>query len=116
MASIAGVVGITDRAAYTTTKFAVVGLTKAMALDHAKAGVRINCICPARVETPFVKARIAEYPDPEKAYRDMSDSQPIGRMATPDEIAAAALYFAQDESAFVTGTAFVIDGAFSAGR
>ncbi|HUF08665.1 MAG TPA: glucose 1-dehydrogenase [Rhodothermales bacterium] len=116
MASIAGIVGITDRAAYTTTKFAVVGLTKAMALDHAKTGVRINCICPARVETPFVKARIAEYPDPEKAYREMSDSQPIGRMATPDEIAAAALYFAQDESAFVTGTAFVIDGAFSAGR
>jgi len=116
MASIAGIVGITDRAAYTTTKFAVVGLTKAMALDHAKAGVRINCICPARVETPFVKARIAEYPDPEKAYQEMSMSQPIGRMATPDEIAAAALYFAQDESAFVTGTAFVIDGAFSAGR
>jgi len=116
MASIGGIVGITDRAAYTTTKFAVVGLTKAMALDHAKSGVRINCICPARVETPFVKARIAEYPDPEQAYRDMSMSQPIGRMATPEEIAAAALYFAQDESAFVTGSAFIIDGAFSAGR
>ena len=116
MASIGGIVGITDRAAYTTTKFAVVGLTKAMALDHAKSGVRINCICPARVETPFVKARIAEYPDPEQAYRDMSMSQPVGRMATPEEIAAAALYFAQDESAFVTGSAFIIDGAFSAGK
>lgn len=116
MASIGGIVGITDRAAYTTTKFAVVGLTKAMALDHAKSGVRINCICPARVETPFVRARIAEYPDPEKAYHELSTSQPIGRMATPDEIAAAALYFAQDESAFVTGSAFVIDGAFSAGK
>ena len=116
MASIGGLVGITDRAAYTTTKFAVVGLTKAMALDHALTGVRINCICPARVETPFVKARIAEYPDPEKAYHEMSMSQPVGRMARPDEIAAAALYFAQDESAFVTGSSFVIDGAFSAGK
>jgi len=116
MASIGGIVGITDRAAYTTTKFAVVGLTKAMALDHARTGVRINCICPARVETPFVKARIAEYPDPQKAYQEMAMSQPVGRMATPDEIAAAALYFAQDESAFVTGSAFIIDGAFSAGK
>ncbi len=116
MASIGGIVGITDRAAYTTTKFAVVGLTKAMALDHARTGVRINCICPARVETPFVKARIAEYPDPQKAYHEMAMSQPVGRMATPDEIAAAALYFAKDESAFVTGSAFVIDGAFSAGK
>jgi NAD(P)-dependent dehydrogenase (short-subunit alcohol dehydrogenase family) len=116
MASIGGIVGITDRAAYTTTKFAVVGLTKAMALDHAKSGVRVNCICPARVETPFVKARIAEYPDPEKAYHDMSMSQPVGRMATPEEIAGAALYLAQDDSAFVTGSAFIIDGAFSAGK
>jgi NAD(P)-dependent dehydrogenase (short-subunit alcohol dehydrogenase family) len=116
MASIGGLVGITDRAAYTTSKFAVVGLTKAMALDHARSGVRINCICPARVETPFVKARIAEYPDPKKAYEEMAMSQPVGRMATPDEIAAAAVYFAQDDSAFVTGSAFVIDGAFSAGK
>jgi NAD(P)-dependent dehydrogenase (short-subunit alcohol dehydrogenase family) len=116
MASIGGLVGIRDRAAYTTSKFAVVGLTKAMALDHARSGVRINCICPARVETPFVKARIAEYPDPAKAYEEMSLSQPIGRMATPEEIAAAALYFADDDSAFVTGSAFVIDGAFSAGK
>jgi NAD(P)-dependent dehydrogenase (short-subunit alcohol dehydrogenase family) len=116
VASIGGIVGIADRVAYATTKFAVVGLTKSMALDHAADGIRINAICPARVETPFVKARIAEYPDPEAAYREMSLSQPVGRMATPEEIAEAALYLARDESSFVTGSSFIIDGAFSAGR
>jgi NAD(P)-dependent dehydrogenase (short-subunit alcohol dehydrogenase family) len=116
IASIGGIVGIADRVAYATTKFAVVGLTKSMALDHAEDGIRINAICPARVETPFVQARIAEYPDPEAAYREMSMSQPVGRMATPEEIAEAALYLARDESSFVTGSSFVIDGAFSAGR
>lgn len=116
LASIGGMVGVRDRVAYCATKFAVVGITKSMALDHATEGVRINCICPGRVETPFVSARLKEYPDPEKAYREMSASQPIGRMAWPDEIAHAALYLASDEAAFLTGTAFVIDGGFSAGR
>lgn len=116
LASIGGVVGLRDRAAYCATKFAVVGLTKAMALDHATDQVRINCICPGRVETPFVAARIREYPDPEKAYLEMSASQPVGRMARPEEIAAAAVYLAGDASAFVTGSAFIIDGGLSAGR
>jgi NAD(P)-dependent dehydrogenase (short-subunit alcohol dehydrogenase family) len=116
MASIGGVVAVRDRLAYTTSKFAVVGLTKAMALDHALDGIRVNCICPGRVETPFVKARLAEYPDPEKAYREMASTQAIGRMAKPEEIAAAALYLASDESSFVTGTDFIIDGGWSAGK
>jgi NAD(P)-dependent dehydrogenase (short-subunit alcohol dehydrogenase family) len=116
MASIGGVVAVRDRLAYTTSKFAVVGFTKALALDHALEGIRANCICPGRVETPFVKARLAEYPDPEKAYRDMASTQAIGRMAQPSEIAAAALYLASDESAFVTGTDFIIDGGWSAGK
>lgn len=114
MASIGGVVGVLDRVAYCASKFAVVGLTKSMAIDHAKSGVRINCICPARVRTPFVEARLKEYPDPEAAYRQMSSTQPVGRMAEPEEIAAAAHYLAADESAFVTGTAFEIDGGYSA--
>jgi len=116
MASIGGVVGVRDRLAYTTTKFAVVGLTKAMALDHALDGIRVNCICPGRVETPFVKARLEEYPDPEKAYREMAATQALGRMARPEEIAAAALYLASDEASFVTGTDFIIDGGWSAGK
>ena len=116
LASIGGIVGIRDRLAYCTTKFAVVGLTKSMALDHALDGIRVNCICPGRVETPFVSARLKEYPDPEKAYREMAATQAIGRMAKPDEIAHAALYLASDESSFVTGTAFLIDGGWSAGK
>jgi NAD(P)-dependent dehydrogenase (short-subunit alcohol dehydrogenase family) len=116
LASIGAVVGVRDRVAYCTTKFAVAGLTKSMALDHAKDGVRVNCICPGRVETPFVAARLAEYPDPEKARQEMSATQAVGRMGKPEEIAAAALYLASDESAFVTGTEFIIDGGFSAGK
>ena len=115
MASIGGVVGIRDRLAYCMTKFAVVGITKAMALDHAAQGVRVNCICPGRVETPFVQARLKEYADPEKAYREMSATQPIGRMAQPQEIAAAALYLAADESILITGTTLMADGGWSAG-
>jgi len=116
LASIGGVVGIRDRLAYCTTKFAIVGLTKSMALDHALDGIRVNCICPGRVETPFVSARLKEYPDPEKAYREMAATQALGRMGKPEEIAHAALYLASDESAFVTGTAFLIDGGWSAGK
>src|SRR3954454_9493486 len=116
IASIGGIVGIRDRLAYCTTKFAVVGLTKSMALDHASDGVRVNCICPARVETPFVSARLKEYPDPEKAYREMSATQAIGRMGRPDEIASAVLYLASDEATFITGSALIIDGGWSAGR
>jgi 2-keto-3-deoxy-L-fuconate dehydrogenase len=116
MASIGGLVGIRDRIAYCVTKSAVVGLTKSMALDHALDGIRVNCICPGRVETPFVTARLREYPDPERAFREMSASQAIGRMGRPEEIAAAALYLASDEAAFVTGTALAIDGGWSAGK
>ncbi len=116
LASIGGVVAIRERLAYCTTKFAVVGFTKCLALDHASQGIRANAICPGRVETPFVKARISEYPDPEKAYREMAATQAVGRMATPAEIAAAALYLASDEAAFVTGTAFEIDGGFAVGK
>ena len=116
MASIAGVVAVRERLAYTMTKFAVVGLTKAMALDHSHTGVRFNCICPGRVETPFVLARLKEYPDPQAAYRDMASTQLNGRMLKPDEVAAAALYLAADESAMVTGSTLMIDGGWSAGK
>jgi len=115
IASIAGIVGLRDRLAYCTSKFAVVGITKAMALDHARDGIRINAICPGRVETPYVTQRLKEYPDPAKAYEEMVATQPMGRMGRPEEIAAAALYLASDESAFVTGATLTPDGGWSAG-
>jgi NAD(P)-dependent dehydrogenase (short-subunit alcohol dehydrogenase family) len=116
MASIAGILGLRDRLAYVTTKSAIVGMTKAMAMDYATQGIRINCVCPGRVQTPWVSERIREYPDPEAALREMSSSQAIGRMARPDEIAASVLYLASDEAAFITGTPLLIDGGWSMGK
>jgi 2-keto-3-deoxy-L-fuconate dehydrogenase len=116
MASVAGVIAVRERLAYTMTKFAVVGLTKALALDHSHTGVRFNCICPGRVETPFVLARLKEYPDPQAAYREMASTQLSGRMLKPEEVAAAALYLAADESAMITGSALILDGGWSAGK
>jgi 2-keto-3-deoxy-L-fuconate dehydrogenase len=116
MSSVGGVVAVRDRIAYCTTKFAVAGFTKCIALDHALDGIRANCICPGRVETPFVKARLDEYPDPEKAYLEMAGTQALGRMGKPEEIAAAALYLASDEAAFVTGTTLMIEGGWTAGK
>ena len=116
LASIGGLVGVRDRLAYTISKHAVVGLTRALALDHSASGVRFNAICPGRVETPFVRARIASYPDPEAAYREMASTQLNGRMIRPEEVAAAALYLASDESAMVTGSCQMIDGGWSAGK
>src|SRR5206468_6790189 len=113
---IGEVVGERDRLAYCTSKVAVVGLTEALALDHALGGIRVNCICPGRVETPFVTARLREYPDPEQAYREMAASQAVGRMGRPEEIAAAAEYLASDDAAFITGSALIIDGGLSAGK
>jgi 2-keto-3-deoxy-L-fuconate dehydrogenase len=115
IASIAGLVGVRDRLAYTVTKHAIVGLTRAMALDHATDGIRINAICPGRVETPWVQERLREYPDPEKAYAEMCSTQPMGRMGKPEEIAAAALYLASDEASFLTGSVLTPDGGWSAG-
>jgi NAD(P)-dependent dehydrogenase (short-subunit alcohol dehydrogenase family) len=111
-----GIVGGDHAVAYCASKGGVVLMTKAMAIDHGPQGIRVNCICPGRVETPFVSARLKEYPDPQKAYEEMASTQALGRMGRPDEIAAAALYLASDEAAFVTGTAFLIDGGWSAGK
>jgi 2-keto-3-deoxy-L-fuconate dehydrogenase len=116
MASTTGVSGVLDRLAYSVSKHAVVGLTKSMALDHAKTGVRVNCICPGRVETPFMMARIKDYPDPKAAHRQMADTQAIGRMGRPEEIASLATFLASDASSFMTGSAVVIDGGWTAGR
>jgi NAD(P)-dependent dehydrogenase (short-subunit alcohol dehydrogenase family) len=115
LASIGALVGVRDRFAYTVSKHAVAGITRAMALDHAREGIRVNAICPGRVETPFVAQRIAESSDPAAARAEMISTQPMGRMGLPMEIAAAALYLASDEAAFVTGSMLCPDGGWSAG-
>jgi NAD(P)-dependent dehydrogenase (short-subunit alcohol dehydrogenase family) len=115
LASTAGLEGLVDRFAYSVSKHAVVGITRSAALDHARSGVRINCLCPGRVETPFVLARIAEYPDPAAAAREMASTQAMGRMGQPQEIADAALFLASDAAAFITGVALPVDGGWTAG-
>jgi 2-keto-3-deoxy-L-fuconate dehydrogenase len=112
MASIASLIGIPDRFAYGMTKGAVLTMTKSIAVDYVKRGIRCNCICPARVHTPFVDGYLtATYPGrEEEMYRVLSDYQPIGRMGKPEEVAALALYLCSDEAAFVTGQAYPIDG------
>ena len=114
MASIAALVGLPDRFAYSMTKGAVLAMTIATARDYVKDNIRVNSISPARVHTPFVDGFLAKnYPGREaEMFEKLSQTQPIGRMATPDEIAHLALYLCSDEAAFVTGTDYPIDGGF----
>ncbi|WP_262249483.1 SDR family NAD(P)-dependent oxidoreductase [Parapedobacter soli] len=114
MASIAALVGITDRFAYSTSKGAVHAMTLSVARDYLHHGIRCNSISPARVHTPFVDGFIAKnYPGKEaEMFEALSKSQPIGRMAQPEEIASLALYLCSDEAAFITGNDYPIDGGF----
>ena len=112
MASIASLVGVPERFAYSMTKGAVHTMTMSIAIDYVKRGIRCNCICPARVQTPFVDGYLRQnYPGREDEMRRTLEAyQPIGRMGTPEEVAALALYLCSDEAAFVTGQAYPIDG------
>ncbi len=114
MASVASSVGIADRFAYSMTKGAVVGMTLSVAKDYLSHKIRCNCISPARVHTPFVDGFIANnYPGKETEMFDkLSKTQPIGRMAEPEEIAYLALYLCSDEASFITGCDYPIDGGF----
>ncbi len=113
-ASTAGLKGVLDRFAYTASKHAVVGMTKAMALDHAKDGIRVNCICPGTTMTPWIDKRLKESPDPKAAMDLLVARQPMGRLGTAEEMAQGILYLASDEAAFATGTALVVDGGYCA--
>jgi 2-keto-3-deoxy-L-fuconate dehydrogenase len=105
--------GIPNRFVYGTSKAAVIGLTKALAADFIKQGIRVNAICPGTIETPSLEGRIAAFADPVQARNDFIARQPLGRLGTAEEIANAALYLASDESSYTTGTALVADGGFS---
>lgn len=112
--SVAGVVGLRDRAAYCASKGAVTALTRQVAVQYAGTGVRCNCVCPGTVDSPWVERLVGEADDPVAARVALVARQPMGRLGLPVEIAKAALYLASDETAFVTGTTFVVDGGLTA--
>ena len=112
MASIVSFIGVADRFAYSMTKGAVLTMTKSVAIDYVKQNVRCNCICPARIRTPFVDGFVKKnYPGREEAVlQELAEYQPMGRMGTPEEVAYLALYLCSDEASFVTGQAYPLDG------
>jgi NAD(P)-dependent dehydrogenase (short-subunit alcohol dehydrogenase family) len=114
IASAIALVGARNRVAYSASKGAVLLLTKSMALDHAAEQIRVNCICPAIVETELVEKFISQAPDPEAARKQRQALHPIGRFGKPEDIAPMAVYLASDESAWVTGASFSVDGGFTA--
>ena len=114
-ASVAGMVGLRDRAAYCASKGAVIAFTRQVALQYAGTGVRCNCICPGTVDSPWVGRLLDEAEDPAGARASLTARQPVGRLGTPMEIAQAALYLASDDAGFVTGSSLVIDGGLTAG-
>ncbi len=113
LSSIAAMMGVVDRAAYAASKGAILSLTRAMAADHVKDNIRVNCICPGTVDTPWVGRMVNTYSDPEEARKKMVARQPVGRLGTAEEMAGAILYLASPEAGFVTGSALVIDGGFT---
>lgn len=116
LASIASTIGLSDRFAYSMSKGAVLTMTLAIATDYVKKGIRCNCVTPGRIHTPFVDQFLAKnYPGQEKEmFKKLSDYQPIGRMGEPREVAALILYLCADESKFVTGAAYAVDGGVQA--
>ena len=102
-----------NRLAYAASKAAVVGLTRAIAIDHVKQNIRCNCVCPGTVDTPSLEDRINAFADPVQARKDFVNRQPMGRLATAEEIAETFVYLASDESSFMTGQAIFVDGGMS---
>jgi NAD(P)-dependent dehydrogenase (short-subunit alcohol dehydrogenase family) len=113
-ASKTGLVAQTDSPVYCASKGAVVMLAKALALDYAKQNIRVNALCPGIVDTPMLHEFANAMPDPEAAWQAYSAAQPIGRLATPQECADAALWLVSDEATFITGVALPVDGGFTA--
>ena len=102
-----------NRLAYAASKAAVAGFTRALAIDHVKQGIRVNCVCPGTVDTPSLGDRIKAFADPAQARKDFVARQPLGRLATAEEIAETFVYLVSDESSFMTGQAIFVDGGMS---
>jgi NAD(P)-dependent dehydrogenase (short-subunit alcohol dehydrogenase family) len=113
-ASKTGLVAQADSPVYCASKGAVVMLAKALALDYATQGIRVNALCPGIIDTPMLQEFAGSRPDPAAAWRAYAAAQPMGRLGTPDECADAALWLVSDESSFVTGVALPVDGGFTA--
>ena len=111
-ASVTGIVGVRNRAAYSASKGAIVSLTRNMALDYASRGIRVNCICPGFVRTPLLNPLLA---DADRTRR-VTALHPLGRLGTPEDIANAVLFLASDAASWITGHALAVDGGFSAGH
>jgi NAD(P)-dependent dehydrogenase (short-subunit alcohol dehydrogenase family) len=114
-ASVVAQVGIANRAAYCASKGAVAALTRAIAIDHMRDGIRCNAIAPGTIDTPYFQDILQKSPDPEATRKALAVRQLIGRMGTPEEIAAGILFLASDESRFATGTVLTLDGGWTAG-
>ncbi len=114
-ASVAGMVGIVKRASYCASKGAVIALTRQVAIEYVGRGIRVNCLCPGTVDSPWVERLLQQADDRAAARQALEKRQPMGRLGTPEEVAAAALYLASDDAAFITGTGLVLDGGWTAG-
>ena len=112
---VSSIIGAPNRFIYGTTKAGVIGLTKSVAVEYVKEGIRCNAICPGTVDTPSLHSRLKDTGDYEKAKRDFIARQPLGRVGRSDEIASLALYLSSDESKFTTGQTHIIDGGWSVG-
>jgi NAD(P)-dependent dehydrogenase (short-subunit alcohol dehydrogenase family) len=116
LASITGIVGAPDLSAYAASKGALITLTRTMALELAESNVRVNCVCPASVDTPLLRASFVRTADPEAARERNKKRHPLGRFGTPEDVANLILFLASDEASWITGGTYVIDGGASIAR
>jgi NAD(P)-dependent dehydrogenase (short-subunit alcohol dehydrogenase family) len=111
VASVAGLIGVPNRAAYCASKGAVIAFTRALAVDHLKSGIRINCVCPGTIDSPWIDRLVSEHGESRDA---LAARQPVGRLGTTDEVAEAVVYLASDRATFNVGSHLVVDGGMTA--
>jgi NAD(P)-dependent dehydrogenase (short-subunit alcohol dehydrogenase family) len=115
VSSYVGLVGFAGTSAYAASKAAILNLTRSMALDHAREGIRVNAVCPGSVDTDMIHTAWRQFEDVEQAQKLWAEKHPLGRIASPEEIARAILFLASEEASFITGAALPVDGGITAG-